>query len=190
MLKNVLIILSLFVATLAFAQDEDSYVFGDNTSNNSSSKSSKTGGGFDWDRVTVGGGLGLVFGDITLVEVAPTFGYYLTDNVLAGIGANYTYYEDKVFNYNTSLYGGRVFGEYIFDNLPLLAHTELEVINVESYDNTRINIVNPYIGGGLKQNFGNYSYFYILVLWNLNETKESYLLQPNPIIRGGVAIGL
>ena len=188
-MKKFLLISFLLISVLGFSQDEDSYVFGDN-SKSSSSKSSKNGGGFSWDRLAVGGGFGLVFGDVTIVEVAPTFGYYFTDNILGGIGGNYTYYSEKATNFSTSLYGGRVFGEYLFNNVPLLANAELEVINVESYDDERINIVNPYIGGGLKQSFGGHSYLYILVLWNLNETKESYLLQPNPIIRGGVAIGL
>jgi hypothetical protein len=188
MIKYFLIIIILAISTLGFSQDEDSYVFGDNTSNNSSVK--KSSNGFDWDRVTVGGGLGLTFGTVTYVEVSPTLGYFITDNFLAGIGANYTYYEEKQYNFKMSMYGGRVFTEYLFDNLPVLAHAELELINIESYDNERINIINPYIGGGIKQKFGDNSYFFILVLWNLNETKESYFLQPNPIIRGGIAIGL
>ncbi|OFY92702.1 MAG: hypothetical protein A3K10_11595 [Bacteroidetes bacterium RIFCSPLOWO2_12_FULL_31_6] len=189
MTKYFLLIITLVISTLGFSQEEDPYVFGDKTTNNTATKPAKDGG-FDWERVTVGGGLGMTFGSITYIEISPSIGYYFTDNILAGIGGNYTYYSEKAANFNTSIYGGRVFGEYIFSNIPILLHTELELINIESYDNTRINIVNPYIGGGLKQSFGGHSYFFILVLWNLNETKESFLLQPNPVIRGGIAIGL
>jgi hypothetical protein len=189
MLKYILIIITLSISILGFSQDEDSYVFGDNVSNNSVVKSSDKKG-FDWDRVTIGGGLGMSFGSITYIEVSPSFGYYLTDNILAGIGGNYTYYSEEKTNFSTSLYGGRVFGEYIFNSIPVLAHVELEVINVESYDNKRMNIVNPYIGGGIKQRLGGMSYIFILVLWNLNETKESLVLQSNPVIRGGIAIGM
>lgn len=191
MKKYLLIIIALVISKVSFSQDDDSYVYGDNTPTAiSNSKSGSSG--FDWSRVTIGGGLGMTFGDYTVIEVAPNVGYYLTDNILVGVGANYTYYNDKIYNFSTSLYGGRVFSEYIFTNAPLLAHVELEVLNVEDFsDGSRVNIVNPYVGGGLKQNFGGYSYFYILVLWNLNETPESYALQPfNPIIRGGIAIGL
>jgi len=186
--KTLLIILAIFSVTFVFSQDEDSYVYGDTQSNNSDSKFS--GNGFDWERVTVGGGLGLTFGTFTIIEISPTFGYYLTDNVLAGIGGNYTYYEDKTINFNTSLYGGRVFGEYIFQDLPILLHTEAEMINIEVGLNERLNIYNLYVGGGFKQQIGATSYFYLLGLWNLNETKESFYIQPNPIIRAGVAIGL
>jgi hypothetical protein len=189
MIKHCLIIITLFVSVLGYSQDEDSYVFGDDASNNSNGKPSG-GGGFDWDRATIGGGFGLSFGDITVIELAPNFGYYLTDNIIAGIGGRYSYYKDNELNLSTSIYGGRLFGEYLFNRLPFLIHAETELINLEWTRNERKNIVNVYVGGGLKQKLGAMSYFYILALWNLNETKESYILQPNPIIRGGIAIGL
>ena len=179
----------LFISIEGFSQEEDSYVFGDSESNNSSNKPDK-GGGFDWDRVTIGGGLGLTFGTYTVIEVAPNFGYFLTDNILAGVGGFYTYYKDNDFNFSSYIYGSRVYGEYLFTEMPFLIHTEVELINLQWTANERKNIVNPYIGGGLKQQIGGTSYFYILVLYNLNETKESYIFQPNPTIRGGVAIGL
>jgi len=188
MRKYGILIITLILSTSIFSQEEDGYVYGDNTSE--AINKSSGGGGFDWSRTTIGGGFGLVFGDYTIIELAPSIGYYVTDNILAGIGGNYTYYNDKYYNFSTSLYGARVFGEYIFENIPFLVHSELELINIENFDGSRLNIINPYIGGGLKQNFGGRSYFYILVLWNLNETKESYYIQPNPIIRGGIAIGL
>jgi len=187
--KKVFISCFLVVSTFQlFAQvDEDSYVLGDSKSTNPKPQNK----GFDWDRVTIGGGLGLTFGTVTYVEIAPNVGYYLTDNFLAGVGVNYTYYEYKSLNFHTSIYGARIYGEYFLKALPLMAHAETEVINLESDINRRINIVNIYVGGGLKQEISKRSYFFILALWNLNETKAStYFLQPNPIIRGGIAIGI
>ena len=185
-MRNYFLIILVIISFGAAAQD-DGYVYGDAPAKPKEEK--KTG--FDWSRVTLGGGFGMTFGDYTYVEVAPNIGYYLTDNVLLGIGGNYTYFENKYYNYSTSIYGGRVFAEYLFDNMPLLAHTEAEVINFEEYLGERANIVNLYVGGGIKQRFGGNSYFYILALWNLNETKESlYFNPPSPIIRGGIAIGL
>ena len=188
MLKYSLITLLLFFSLLGFSQ-EDGYVAGDNTSSSSSSDSSNDKG-FDWDRVTIGGGLGLSFGTITVIEVAPNIGYYLTENIIAGIGGRYSYYKDNVYNYSTSIYGGRVYGQYLFNNMPLLAHVEVEYVNLEWVQNERINMTNLYVGGGFKQSLGGGSYLSILGLWNLNETKESYVLQPNPVIRVGFAIGL
>lgn len=187
MLKKIFFIVAIFSITIGFSQEEDTYVFGDNTTNNASNSSSR---GFDWERVTIGGGLGLSFGSLTVIDVAPAFGYYLTDNILAGMSGRYTYFKDNNQNYSTYIYGGSIYSEYLFNNVPLLAHVETEYVNLEWIQNERKSIVNFYVGGGFKQSFGGRSYIYILGLWNLNETKESYILQPNPIIRGGIAIGL
>ena len=191
-MKQLLFLLLFSISFIGYAQDEDSYVYGDNSSSTtSSSKSSSSNGGFNWSRTTLGGGLGLSFGDFTVIEVAPNFGYYLTDQILAGVGLSYTYYGEKATNYSTSIYGGKIYGEYLFENMPLLAHVETELINLEWLDNTRKNIVNVFVGGGLKQDLGGYSYVYVLGLWNLNETPSTIIIrQPNPVIRIGFAIGL
>ncbi len=191
MIKQVLVSSFLLIAIFGFSQEGDSYVYGDNSSSTKPAKVKSSGGGFDWSRATIGGGLGLTFGDFTIIEVAPNFGYYLTDEILAGVGLNYTYYSDKVANFNTSIYGGRIYGEYLIPNMPILAHAETELINMEWSATERKNIVNVYVGGGLRQDLGGGSYVYILGLWNLNETTESILIrQPNPVIRVGIAIGL
>jgi len=183
--KLILIIVSVFFASIVFSQD-DTYVYGDVgvTQNN------KTPQGFSWDRVTIGGNIGATFGDIVFIEVSPQIGYFLTENIMVGVGANYMYYEEKAANFSTSIYGGRVFGQYIFSELPLLGHVEAELINVPDYNNARLNIYNFYVGGGLKQQLGDNSYVFILGLWNLNETQDSFFIQPNPVIRIGIAVGL
>lgn len=189
MLRYSLIVLMLVLGSSLKAQDEG-YVYGDGPAETEEVSTPKKSG-FDWNRVTIGGGFGMTFGDLTFIEIAPNLGYYLTDNILVGLGGNYTYYSDNRSGWNTSIYGARVYGEYLFDNLPLLAHVETELINFEDFDGSRLNIINLYVGGGIQQRFANNSYFYILALWNLNETKESlYFQPPSPIIRGGIAIGL
>ena len=107
MFKHCFIILALLFSTLAFSQDEESYVFGDNSDEKSNGTSSS---GFDWDRITIGGGLGLSFGTLTIIEIAPSIGYYLTDNILVGVGGRYSYYKDNIVNSRTTIYGGRFFG--------------------------------------------------------------------------------
>ena len=183
--KLILIIVSVFFASIAFSQD-DTYVYGDVgvTQNNTTPQ------GFSWDRVTIGGNIGAIFGNITLIEVTPQIGYFLTENIMVGVGANYMYYEEKAANFSTSIYGGRVFGQYVFSELPFIAHVEGELINVPNHNFTRLNIYNFYVGGGLKQQLGDNSFFFILGLWNLNETKNSFFIQPNPVIRIGIAVGL
>ena len=183
--KSILIVISVLFASIAFSQD-DTYVYGDVgvTQNNTTPQ------GFSWDRVTIGGNIGAIFGNITLIEVTPQIGYFLTENIMVGVGANYMYYEEKAANFSTSIYGGRVFGQYVFSELPFIAHVEGELINVPNHNFTRLNIYNFYVGGGLKQQLGDNSFFFILGLWNLNETKNSFFIQPNPVIRIGIAVGL
>lgn len=188
MIKQILILLLFCSPILSYSQaDEDSYVYGDTQKAKADSEKS---GKFDWKRVTVGGGLGATFGDLTYFEISPTAGYYITDNILAGIGGTYIYYSDNINEYKTNIYGGTLFTEYLFKDLPILAHAETNLMNYYSWNSqARINAVGVFLGGGLKQQLGDgHSYLSILVLWDVNETKDSFY--PNPIIRGGIAIGL
>ena len=66
MKKVGLFIIMLVVASLSYSQDDDNYVYGDNTPKNTPKTS---GGGFDWSRLTVGGGFGMTFGDYTIIDV-------------------------------------------------------------------------------------------------------------------------
>jgi hypothetical protein len=87
------------------------------------------------------------------------------------------------------MYGGNVFTQYMFNNLPVLAHAETALMNYYSFNRSaRITTTAVLLGGGLKQDFGGRSYLSILILWDINETEDSFY--PNPIIRAGIAIGL
>lgn len=50
---------------------------------------------FNVNRLTFGGGLGLQFGDYTVVNVAPQVGYDFNRYLNAGAGFTYTYYKNK-----------------------------------------------------------------------------------------------
>jgi hypothetical protein len=146
------------------------------------------------DRIYFGGNLGLQFGTQTYIDISPLVGYKITEKLSAGIGATYIYYsyKDRYFSYKTNIYGGRIFGRYFFtDNL--FAHTEVELINMELFDNVRYdyyrkNILSPLVGGGYIQRFSENSGVYIMLLLNLNDSAESPY--SNPIIRIGFNIGL
>lgn len=106
------------------------------------------------------------------------------------MGGNYIYYNDKFSSFSTNIYGGRVYGQYLFNDLPLLGHVEAEIINVENFNQGRVNIYNYYVGGGLKQSIGGGSYLFIMILYNLNDVQQNYYVQSNPIFRFGFAFGL
>lgn len=189
-MKKILIFtLLLFfgVAVIAQTDDDESYVYGDVSGSNKEDNSSK--GKFDWSRMIVGGGMGATFGDLTYVEVSPTVGYFLTDQIIVGLGGTYIYFHDKRVDYKTNIYGGNLYTQYLFEDLPILVHAETALVNYQSFlKERRINSVAVLVGGGLKQQVGDRSYLSILMLWDLNETDDSFY--PNPIIRAGIAIGL
>ncbi len=56
--------------------------------------------GFDKSKLTFGGGLGLQFGDYTLVNIAPQVGYNFTNSFNAGAGISYTFYKENIYGYN------------------------------------------------------------------------------------------
>lgn len=153
------------------------------------------------DRFFFGGNLGLQFGSATYIDISPLVGYKITPKLHAGVGVTYIYYKvkDTYYNYayETSIYGGRVFGRYyILDNL--FAHTEVEVLNMEvpeanivsgtnSYDYVRTNITSVMVGGGYAQPIGSNAAITLMVLWNL--TEQQYSPYTNPIFRVGFSLG-
>ena len=153
------------------------------------------------DRIFFGGNLGLQFGSATYVDVSPLVGYKITEKFHAGLGATYIYfkYKDTYNNlsYETSIYGGRVFGSYYFlENL--FGHAEYEVLNMDipkaitvgnsvSYKYVRENVGSVLIGGGYAQRIGSNAAIILMVLWNLND--QPYSPYVNPIFRLGFSAG-
>jgi hypothetical protein len=146
------------------------------------------------DKLYFGGGLGLQFGQVTLIDVSPIIAYKLTNRIHPGIGLTYSYCNDKSYSIpiDYSSYGGSVFLRiFLFESL--YAHTEAEYLNIKvfnftsssTYQTNRQWIQNYYIGGGYFQKIGERSGIYFTILWNLNQTD----LTPysNPIMRIGFA---
>lgn len=154
------------------------------------------------DKLFFGGNLGLQFGNTTYIDVSPLVGYKVTEKFHAGIGATYIYESSKVrftntsvLRYETSHYGGRLFGRYyVWENL--FAHAEYEYLNLgwPDYNSLsgkieiqRENINSIFIGGGYAQPIGPNAAFLIMALWNVNEGVNSPYV--NPLFRFGIVAG-
>ena len=158
------------------------------------------------DKLMFGGGFGLQFGTLTLIDLSPVVGYRVTDRLETGIGLTYKYYRYKNrwydnagqgYDLKSHIYGGSVYVRYhVLKNV--FVHTEFEQLKYRytQYYNTSsglareketANISSLFIGGGLKQPISQNSYFFIMALWNLTETSMSPY--NNPIIRMGVILG-
>lgn len=153
---------------------------------------------FDWKKVRFGGTLGANFGNVTYVDLSPTISYSIKDNWEVGTGPifRYLYIKDyfvysnkKSENLELATYGGKLLTRY-FVLQGLFAQAEVEFISYNyidyKYQKHRTIDAFPLVGGGYAQMSNSRSYFFILVLFNLNETIYSPYPK-NPIIRIGIS---
>lgn len=144
-----------------------------------------------FDKVFFGGNLGFQFGTQTVADISPLVGYRFTDKISAGIGFTYQYYhyKDKYYDFETNIYGGRVFGRYNFTDY-LFGHLEYEYLNLDAYDfpGKRVDVGSLLAGGGYIQHFGRNSGIVAMILYNF--TESAYTPYTNPIIRVGFVVGL
>ncbi len=147
-------------------------------------------------RLFYGGGFGLQFGTVTLIELSPLIGYKVTPRFGIGVSPTYKYYSVKNYysssvSLKTNVYGGSIFARYfIFENV--FAHAEYETLfyNTKSpgYLTQMQQFNSLLVGGGYRQQIGGNSAMNLMVLWNLNDTTDSPYT--NPVIRLGFTIGM
>ncbi|MCX6296864.1 MAG: hypothetical protein NTX97_12540 [Bacteroidetes bacterium] len=144
-----------------------------------------------WDKVFIGGNIGLQFGTVTFADISPLVGYKFTDKISAGLGVTYQYYhyKDRYYDFETNVYGGRIFGRYNFTDY-LFGHLEYEYLNLEAFDfyRRRVDVGSLLAGAGYIQRFGRNSGISAMILYNF--TESVYTPYQNPIIRVGVIVGL
>jgi len=149
------------------------------------------------ERLFYGGNIGLQFGTITDIEIAPVVGLWILPRLAVAAGPDYRFYKD-LFN-RTNIYGGKVYSQFvIFQDinsfLPLgihtgiLLHIEDELLSLESsfWKNPPLTSDRFYIntilaGGGISQQLGRRSSINLIILWALNESE--FNVYGNPEIR-------
>jgi hypothetical protein len=159
-------------------------------------------------RLVFGGGFGLQFGNVTLLDLSPTIGYRLSDQLTLGTGISYKYNHIKDYtvdpntgswyDYASNVYGGSIWARYyVLQNI--FAHAEIEQLRI-NYRYTSfsaqqpvrvkdgVDVTSVLVGAGYRQPLGGRVFFNILVLFNLNE--GNYTPYNNPIIRAGVSVGM
>ena len=127
------------------------------------------------ERLFIGGDLGLNFGTITYIRIAPLLGYHVSHKFSVGAGPSYQFYNDKRFTgYKTSIYGGSVFARY-FVLEQIFLQTDFEVLNLEelNYDpfsdhfRSRVTIPIWLVGAGFIQRTPSGSGFFIGAFYDL-----------------------
>jgi hypothetical protein len=185
-----LLLLLCFVISapsISLAQDDDLHP--DKPREHKNRKKDKDDTAFS-DKLFTGGDFGLQFGTLTVVQLSPIVGYWVTQDKLAvGAGITYQYYNNHAYKFSTSIYGGNVFTRYYFGE-SFFAHGEYEMLNVEAFDgfHDRVWVPGLLAGGGYRQPLGEKASFTIIALWNF--TQSTYTPYNNPVIRAGINIGL
>lgn len=150
-----------------------------------------------WDKVYVGGNIGVQFGTVTVVNLSPIVGYQITPKISAGIGITYQYYSIRTYNYETHMYGGRLFARYQPLSF-LFLHAEAEAMNWNcprtdiNGDFTTERLWSPGLlaGGGFSQPIGGgASSIFIMGLYNFLYNDCSPYASPF-VLRIGANFGL
>lgn len=81
---------------------------------------------FNPDRITFGGGVGVQFGDYTLVNFSPQVGYNITSYLNAGAGFNYTYHSRK-YDYKTMKQTSNYLGFNVYATLTPIPYLVFKV---------------------------------------------------------------
>jgi len=183
---SLFLLLTLVMSVVVPAQDTDDYV--------QPQKEKKEPRPLK-DRIWFGGGIGLNFGTITAIQVAPLVGYFLDQKkkVSTGVGITYTYFRDNRFvpAYSSNLYGYLLFARY----RPIsqfYVHGEFLHMNADLYNFqdqlVRIWIPHILLGGGYVQPLGGRSSIYIQVLFDVLQDPNS-LFATQPLFSAGVGFG-
>lgn len=148
------------------------------------------------DRLWFGGGIGLNFGSVTAVQIDPLVGVYLDDKrkLSTGLGLSYYYVKYNVPGFDASFngYGYRVFTRYRVIEQAYL-HAEFYHLNIERYNFNdqlvRIWVPHLLVGGGYREPIGDRASFYLQILWEVLQDRNSVYRGQGPIISGGIGIG-
>ena len=154
-------------------QKKDTTIYVSSTNNEKSKSTLRTG--FDPAKLIPGGNFALSFGNPYYIDISPSLGYMVTENLLLGLGATYIAAGGRNVNgykYNFNYYGSRALGrQKVFENF--FANAELDFLNVPYFLGTgsetlRKWLISPLVGGSYVMPFGNRGGVQATLLYNLN----------------------
>lgn len=141
------------------------------------------------EKINVGGGLDLRFGNFTVIGLTPLVSYKITDDFMAGGIFTYRYFKDNISKYSTSTYGFAPFLRYNVYN-GFFVHAEYEMLKGNwDYYRQPFWINSLFVGGGYAVPMGDRGFAALYALWNLTE-DPNYRIYNNPEIRVGFGFGL
>jgi len=147
------------------------------------------------DRLYYGGNLGLSFGDVTYVDLAPYVGVNFGHNVSGGLGVFYAYREDNRYDpdLSTNDWGASLFARYRparqFFLQAAYSWTDFEYLLVDG-STAREGYSAIMLGGGFVQEMGGHAAFIISAMYDINWSQDDLTPYDSPwIISAGVSVG-
>jgi hypothetical protein len=146
------------------------------------------------ERLFYGGNVGLTFGTLTDIQLAPVVGYWVLPRLALAIGPTYTFYKTQLDR--TSIYGGKTYAQITLIHdlssfIPLASHTgifvhiEDELLSLKASfwkyplnPRGRFYVNTVLLGGGISQQIGRRSSMDFMVLWPLNESDYNIYSKP------------
>ena len=114
-----------------------------------------------------GGTFNLAFGTVTMVDLSPTAGFYVTKWLMPGIFVNFMYVRSRLANYQEVRWGPGAFIE-AFPLEFLVFHSEYSIEHV--YDNLNYKYIwtsRVNLGLGYRQKLGTKSMVNYMILFNV-----------------------
>lgn len=137
------------------------------------------------DKLYVGSGLNLLFGNTTFFYVSPMVGYDITDKFSAGIGTMYQFYRQNVGGGN--FYNSNSFGVGVFTRFrpiePLILETSINTYRT-TYNGSNKEKANSWmLGAGYASSLGSRAYYQVMLQYDLlrdpNVPEPALLKFPN-----------
>jgi hypothetical protein len=147
-------------------------------------------------RFFFGGGIGLSFGDVDYVELAPLVGYHFLPKLDGGLQLVFQYQHDSRYPEPVTLsnYGANLFTRY-FVAPSFFVEAAYEFLNYEyalpSLDTSRSTFNSFLAGGGYFQPMGHSAGFYFSALYNFSYNgNDPYSPYTDPWdVQAGVTVG-
>jgi hypothetical protein len=145
---------------------------------------------WNWkERLVLGGNIGAAFGTITFVQINPQVGLRFTDDLTAGVSANYMYFSQRGFKGQSIMGGGVWARQFVYDFL--FVSSEFEVLSLQTYNARglaqRTTVPVWFVGGGIFQGVRGGFGFTLMAMWDVIDDPNSPYI--NPIIRVGGGFG-
>jgi hypothetical protein len=146
------------------------------------------------DRVTFGGNFQAWFGTHTFVNISPTIGFNVVENLNVGVGAIYNYTSldfGPAGKYSQSIFGSHTYARYVIRGtyFAQVQYDRLRQPDLFSYvPGKKIWVDYFLVGGGIRRELGDHAALILSVMFNL--TQHPLSVYPNPLVQVGIVAGL